>query len=317
MAAREFKPILADTIVDIGTIVFPVLVSPKLDGIRCCIRPSGAGTMMPVSRNLKPIPNRSIRDALLGMPPFDGELICGSPVEPSTWNKTQSGVMSADGEPDWTYWVFDAIPTEGTKYLKPTIETPFQERIEIARQLVRAARTTDTAGTPRIQHVSHKWVYDLPTLLEIEEQVVAAGYEGLMLRDPHGRYKFGRATLRSRELLKFVRKFTAEAVVEGFVEQMHNTNLAKLDELGRTKRSSAKAGKVGKATLGALLCRMPDGSTFEIGTGLDDATRADIWSRQAEFAGKTVTYEYRQLTPAGVPRFPVFKGWRDAGDTGG
>jgi DNA ligase-1 len=53
--------------------------------------------------------------------------------------------------------------------------------------------------------------------------------------------------------------------------------------------------------LGALEVRAPDGRQFLIGTGFSDAQR-----REPPAVGSVVTYRYRELTPAGVPRFASF-----------
>ena len=57
--------------------------------------------------------------------------------------------------------------------------------------------------------------------------------------------------------------------------------------------------------VGALVCSFND-KTFRIGTGLDDATRKD-----PPAVGSAVTFEYFELTPSGVPRFPVYVTCRD------
>ena len=50
------KPMLSATCKDSSQLVYPVLVTPKLDGIRCLVKDTGV-----VSRTLKPIPNKYIR----------------------------------------------------------------------------------------------------------------------------------------------------------------------------------------------------------------------------------------------------------------
>lgn len=99
------KPMLA---VDAPTkISFPMLASPKLDGIRCTVWGGEA-----FSRSLKPIPNafvtETIRAAAL---PYvlDGELVVGPAQAKDVYRRTVSGVMSRDGEPDFTFWVFDIV----------------------------------------------------------------------------------------------------------------------------------------------------------------------------------------------------------------
>ena len=66
------KPLLAYTVSDLAAVRFPVLASPKLDGVRCVIRDGVAMT-----RTLKPIPNRHVRAMLAHLPDLDGELIAG------------------------------------------------------------------------------------------------------------------------------------------------------------------------------------------------------------------------------------------------
>ena len=98
------KPMLSHTITDTSAVKCPVLVSQKLDGIRCLIIDGVA-----VSRNLKPIRNEFVQ-SVIGTPKYnglDGELIVGATFAKDCYRVTNSGVMSKDGEPDFTYHVFD------------------------------------------------------------------------------------------------------------------------------------------------------------------------------------------------------------------
>jgi DNA ligase 1 len=98
------KPMLAGKCTDITKLRYPVLASPKLDGIRCLVVKQD-GKVRAVSRNFKPIPNHYIREWLEeNCPPgFDGELI----IPNSTFQHTSSAVMSRNGEPAFEYQVFD------------------------------------------------------------------------------------------------------------------------------------------------------------------------------------------------------------------
>jgi DNA ligase-1 len=69
----KFKPMLAaSTVPDLNDINYPVMASPKLDGIRC-VTPNGDV----LSRNLKAIPNHHVRHTLqaLRVQGLDGELM--------------------------------------------------------------------------------------------------------------------------------------------------------------------------------------------------------------------------------------------------
>ena len=54
-----FRPMLAATVDDIDRVVFPKLISPKIDGLRCVIREGNA-----FSRNMKPVANDYVRGML-------------------------------------------------------------------------------------------------------------------------------------------------------------------------------------------------------------------------------------------------------------
>jgi DNA ligase-1 len=151
--------------------------------------------------------------------------------------------------------------------------------------------------------------------LDRESDFLEQGYEGMMIRHPDSRYKYGRSTEREGGLVKVKRFTDAEAEVIGFVEEMHNGNEAKTDALGHTERSTEKAGLVGKGTLGALVVRDAQGRVFNIGTGFTAVQRADLWLRQPDYLGSLVTFKYFDHGIKESPRHPVFKSFRAKEDT--
>ncbi|MDL2280353.1 hypothetical protein LJC10_00670 [Selenomonadales bacterium OttesenSCG-928-I06] len=289
-----FKPMLAATIKDINTLKFPLLASPKLDGIRVLIKDSVA-----LSRSLKPIPNKYVQRKL-GNPAyngFDGEIVVGDPTDPTCFRGTGSGVMTIEGEPNFTFWVFDDFTCPNLGYLN------------------RCLYITDRIKWLPINFLPYKWVHNVEEVQQIETQYLKEGYEGVMLRDPNGLYKFGRSTLKEAYLMKLKRFEDSEAQILGFVEQMHNANEPTKNALGHTERSTCKANLVGKDTLGALSVRdLKSGVEFEIGSGFNDETKKYIWENQNEFLGTFVKYKYFPTGSKEKPRFPVFLGFRDAID---
>lgn len=288
------KPMLAGKVDDPHTLRYPLLVSPKLDGVRCLIINGQV-----FSRNMKLIPNEVIRDILGGLPPMDGELIVGDPKAKDVFQRTMSEVMRRDGAPHFRFWVFDALTRA---------PTPFSERLELAKSY---------AGScgKNVQLVGHKLVKTAEQLLEYEAQMLLAGYEGVMVRDPAGPYKQGRSTLREGWLLKLKRFEDSEAEILGFEELEHNNNEQTRDELGRAKRSSHKAGRKAADTLGALAVQdTVTGQRFKIGTGFSEAQRADIWSKRRSLLGRLVKYRFQPTGVKDAPRFPSFLGFRDEAD---
>lgn len=300
--SKSFRPMLASP-ADLDAIRYPIFASPKLDGIRAAVV---GGKLL--SRTLKEIPSRHIFNTL-SRPEFeglDGELIVGAPTSPSCYRDTVSGVMADNKVFDFTYYVFD-LWTES--------HLPFVAR---KHKLVELASRPGT--TPYIRLVQHECLEYRTQLDEYEARVVAGGHEGIMLNSMQAVYKFGRATTKGGELLKIKRFVDAEAVIIGMEEEMFNGNEAETNELGRTKRSSAQAGKTGKGTMGALIVRdVKTGVEFNIGTGFTAEDRKHFWNLRGVVAeakrGTLPVIKYKSF-PIGVkdkPRHPVFLGLRPAG----
>lgn len=286
------KPMLAGKCTDIHKLRFPVLATPKIDGIRCLIILQN-GQRRAVSRNFKPIPNHHVREWLEENCPvgYDGELI----VPEGTFQQTSSAIMSRTGKPDFTYLVFDLVTDIGMGYDE---------------------RMWNLEHEPTREHVDLVLPLEMqyPGQLEgFEQQCLRDGYEGVMVRSPDGRYKCGRSTEREGLLLKIKRFVDGEAVIFGVEELMHNANPAELDELGRTKRSSHKANQHPRGMLGALLVfDRETGVKFRIGTGFDEQSRRELWKMAVSLPGKIVKYKYQSTGVKEAPRFPVFLGFRSS-----
>jgi len=283
-----FKPMLASD-ADLEKLRFPLLASAKLDGIRAVVT---GGVVY--SRTLKPIPNEYVQERFRACEHLDGELIVGEPTSKSCYRDTMSGVMTKEGTPEVRFFAFDHIARPTEPYLR-------REKLIDWRP----------AGVER--HPQHV-VTCLNTLLALEEKMLEAGYEGLILRHPDAPYKFGRSTVREGYLLKLKRFVDDEFVVMGYEERMHNGNEAKLDELGRTKRSSHKDNKVGRGDLGALILQHPSGAVFNCGTGFTDAERKALWIKRDELAGKLAKVKFFAIGVKDLPRHPVFLGFRSEED---
>lgn len=290
-----FRPMLAAKPDSMDQIKFPVMASPKLDGIRCLVI---GGRLM--SRSLKEIPNNYIQEIFKGLPDgLDGELILGDAWD-DPYRRTVSAVMSEDGEPkNIQYCVFDNFK----------LNLPFQKRYEslwCAKEILAYSRLTV---------VQHQIVDDLGALENIEQIAVAKGYEGLMVRSLGGPYKQGRSTVKEGYLLKIKRFLDGEAEIVGFEERMHNGNVATKNALDRTERSTHQANLVGRGDLGALVVRdIKTGVEFNVGTGFNDTDRAAIWESRVASMGRVIKYRYFPTGAKDKPRFPTFEGFRDARD---
>lgn len=287
---KPFKPMLASPF-DEALLKFPVLASPKLDGVRAIVR---GGVVL--SRALKPIPNKNVQKRFKHLEHFDGELIVGAANDPDVLRTTTSGVMRVDGDPDVSFHVFDHIQ-------EPT--APYLSRLQLVKDRPRKG------GSVLI--VDQTILQKLERLNEYEPSILAQGYEGVMLRHPDAPYKFGRSTAREGYLLKVKRFHDDEFEIVGFEEEMFNANEATTSELGRTKRSSHKANKIPKGRLGALVLKYGD-TTFNCGTGFNDAERERIWAERDSYLGKLAKIKYFAHGIKDVPKLPSFLGIRDERD---
>lgn len=285
----KMKPMLASEAESLDELVFPLWCSYKLDGIRCLITEDG-----PRTRSLKEIPNKHVAKKLSKLPVgLDGELIVRTNGSVD-FRKTTSAIMSHDGEPNFEYWVFDRWNYKGV----------FGERWTQLENL----------DLP-------KWVkilaqHEISSVKEVEgwfSLAIGSGYEGLILRDPEGAYKHGRSTVKERGMIKVKPWRDAEAKVISVVVANKNTNKAKKDELGRTKRSSAKAGKVPKKQIGSLVVKSKKWpKEFEIGTGFSQK-EAKEWFKNPPI-GKIARFSYVDTGGYDVPRHCSFQGFRDKRD---
>ena len=289
------QPLLATAIESWDDVKLPVFASPKLDGIRCLTDVIKAKT-----RSWKEVPNVYAQDKMsaFGLHRFDGELIVGDPTDPHCYNHTSSGIMSRGGTPDFTLWVFDTWGTD------PSM--PFHYRLEVIRTFILAHQN------PRLKLLEQRWIDNLAELQAYEAQKVAEGFEGIMIRDPEGVYKYGRSTVKEGILNKVKRFVDSEATVVGYKEGLTNANEATEDAFGRTERSSHKDNMVPRDTLGALILKHSDfEDTFDCGSGFDDVQRAEAWAeRFGNLIGRTATFKYQASGMKDKPRFPIFKGWR-------
>ena len=285
---KPFKPMLASPF-DESLLKFPVLASPKLDGVRAIVRDG-----VVLSRALKPIPNKWVQQRFSHLEHFDGELIVGKSNHPDVLRTTTSGVMRVEGEPDVSFHVFDHVKDKYQTY-------------KARYSLLKSDHQNNVFVVPQQE------VVNFFELNAFERDILAQGWEGVMLRRFDAPYKFGRSTAREGYLLKVKRFHDDEFEIVGFEEEMFNANEATTSELGRTKRSSHKANKVPKGRLGALVLKYGN-TTFNCGTGFNDAERENIWAERERYLGQFAKIKYFAHGIKDVPKLPSFLGIRDVRD---
>lgn len=267
------KPMLAGTIEDIHKLTYPLFASPKVDGIRCLVLNGNAYTYSRLNQEFKLLKNQQMRSCLKTLPNgLDGELITiDNTGAPNTFNDIQSKVMSKAVNSPFQYLIFDYLPNQQT-------HVPFFERCKLLAVLDLPFFCSLLPQT-RIDNITQ--------LEEYETQIIAANYEGVMLRKMDASYKQGRSTLNEGYLLKLKRFEDAECEVVG------------AEELIREHHNESTG------LLGALVCRYND-VMFNIGTGFTDLQRKSFWLTRNKLPSHC-TFKFQRCGMKDAPRSPVFK----------
>ncbi len=309
------KPQLAeDAILD--KIQFPCGIQPKIDGVRA-LNLTGQLT----GRSLDPFAGYGIteyfsRQKFVGL---DGEMTSGDvPNCPNRLCSRTTGDMGrfkgVTEMADLHWWVFDYLPD-------PSL--PYQSRYTLLEVKVKEL------GHPRIKVVPMTVVDNHDDLQATIERHLADGYEGTITRNLFAPYKPGRATQKGQQLWRFKPWGDAEILVTGITEGQMNGNAAKTNTLGRTERSSAKAGMIPNGQVGSIQGTMlkdffdpvtkrllfPKGLPITVGSGEMSVEEAIYYFKHPEkIVGHIVKFKHMTHGVKDLPRFPTYKSHRLAQD---
>jgi DNA ligase-1 len=303
MIFEDFRPMLAPPNSPISDpdffrrLKFPLLVSPKLDGIRAFCHNHSL-----YSRHKKLIPSLQAQALFADLCGFDGELIEGNATDPDVYNRTQSFVMSGNKDGDLHFYAFDFVG-EGFEL----VHEAFEDRLEVLREFIPAR--------PNVHVVEQKLATSLADLLEAEQHFLKLGFEGAMIKSPHGRYKLNRATARENTFFKLKRFVDDEGLLVEVCEGDRNNNAPKTNELGLQERSSSKEGKEGADTAGTLICLF-QGELINVAPGMfTHAQRKAIWEQRDSLCEKIhVKFRHMLHGAKDAPRYARALGFREKWD---
>lgn len=254
----------------------PWMASVKIDGIRAYVALDSEGTPRVYSRTHKLIPNPHIQMTygVRSKVGYEGELNLG-PL--ATFNEVQSWVMSKTLEPE---------------FLEANVSRSRFTGFGIVGEPL------DSLMHGHLRHTAQHWVANSEEAKALWNRLASnhptITFEGLMFRKADAPYKFGRCTTKEATFFKWKAKKSSEYIVVGYEEA--------IDKKGSPK-----------SELGSLLCRSsegPNGLVFGVGTGFSSKQRKDLWG-QGRLIGRQIEVEYLNLSDLGVPRHPVFKGFKD------
>ena len=243
---------------------------------------------------------------------LDGEMTLG-PL-PNSSERLCSLTTGAMGKfkgvserPNLHWWLFDYLTEDTLKLSYEDRYNALQERLATIRH-------------PHL-HIVPSTVCTCPA--ELNDAIARnaeAGFEGTIIRNPRSLYKPGRST-KEGQLWRVKPWSDFEILVTGITEGQMNNNEALTNTLGRTERSSAKAGMIPNGQVGSiqgtLLKDFHDPITGKLlfakgllvtaGSGEMSVVEAtDYFANPHKLIGhvakiKTMTHGVKDL-----PRFPTF-----------
>jgi DNA ligase-1 len=289
-----------------------VLVSDKLDGMRVL---AIDGTLY--SRNLKPL-RKEIQDRwkdFLRLSDehglvFDGEIFeYGNPDFGSLMSKISRG--GADVPDTLKIHVFDCVRRSQWASKE---SHPFYARVQLLTLALTESKEFDLTRVARSSGVVPLQQREVVSPQELEREMteaLARGTEGLIARDPNGRYKHGRGTLNEGLIFKFKEWVTQDGRITGFnqatamTDEYRESDRGK-DVFGHRERSHKQETRELVEGIGSYEITLADGRV--IGAGVKKGVTLPItWENRDSFRGKWAEVEFMEHGAKDKPRFSRIK----------
>lgn len=311
------KPILACD-AEVGKLRFPLMALPKIDGVRAL---NVAERL--VGRSGKQFKNKLNTEFYSG-PRFnglDGEMVVDRVRGYGICNETTSALGTIKGTVPTNWCLFDYV-VEGVNDHLPYV-VRYNQLISHVTKLI----DSDPTVASRLWIVPVQMVYSQEHLNELELNWISEGYEGVILREPEGVYKFGRSTANEGYFLRVKRFLDAEIKVTAIVEGKSNQNELKHNPHGYAERSTVAGGMVPNGMVGTIVGRaledvvwnkrtiIREGDVIEVSPGkMTHADRRYYLEHANEIVGLIAKYQFFPVGIKDKPRFPTFQGFRDPVD---
>lgn len=313
------KPILACD-AEPTKVRYPIAALPKIDGVRALNVENKL-----VGRSGKAFKNK-LNTAFYSDPRFngfDGEMVVDRITGYGICNETTSALSTINGTIPTRWCLFDYV-LEGVNDHQP-YTVRYQELLTRVTQLT----LSDPSLVDKLWVVPLELVYCREQLEALELRMIKEQYEGLILRDPDGKYKFGRSTANENFFLRMKRFMDAEIEITEVVEGKSNQNELKHNPHGYAERSTLSENMVPNGMIGTIIGRaledvvfadtviIREGDIVEVSPGrMGHKDRKYYFENQHEILGKIGKYQFFPVGVKDKPRFPTFQGFRDPVDMG-
>ena len=213
---------------------------------------------------------------------IDGELLLkneDNPTSDALFRATTKELRKNGKKQNITYNIFDILPLDEF-YYKDASTQMYKERRAIL-DTIQSGQFTQVVPVLDVitKHDIPKW----------SNYASDQGWEGIMLNYANGYYR----TKRSAELLKVKKMHTADLEIVGFNQAIDGKNAGQLQSIN---------------------VKLDDENIVQVGSGLTEELRLEIWNNQDKYLGAMVEIQYFELSEnqngGKSLRFPVFKDFR-------
>ena len=330
MKRTGFSPLLADNDQpDINKIEYPVLISRKLDGCRVIFKD---GEML--TRSLKKVPNKQLQKKFQPLKDFSvsrGTLLDGEAyLHGIPFQFIVSCFMTEDYDDKKAIKSWEKLQKEHNFYIDrqtvldniafncfDALEGDINKSAGY-RYSIRLAKVNEYAKECKlIVPVVHVLVNSAEELQQAFNKSLDDGFEGSMIRNPNGRYKFSRCSLRENILMKFKPFCTIELPVINVVQSTEVEPDAEktINELGYSKTSRKKDDRIliERASAVEVLYK---GQKLKVTLAFSLLEKAEIWKNKEQYIGKFIEFKFMEvgMKEGGLPRHPTSIRWRNDKD---
>lgn len=272
-------PMLAHKYIDRGhKIIWPAIVQPKLNGVRCLATKVDDNTISYRSRRAKKYTTLKHLDKFLLEALEVGDIVDGEIFSRSLTFEEITSIVKCEsedkGRKKLEFWLYDFIPINNP-------DGGFHDRY---MQL--SEKFGDAYNRGNITLTMSFVAQDENDMKSFHKTFTYKRYEGTIIRNADSKYQF---THRSTDLQKY----------KDFIDDEFKI-------VGGKEGAGKDAGTI------IFRCRMKDGTLFDVRPKGSLAQRKIYWQKLDTLIGKMLTVRYQNLSAdKGVPIFPVGIGIRD------
>lgn len=267
-------------------IVYPAISQRKCDGARCLgVNPSFEGEdvffmsssgkpycgLFKLTEELSRLPNGFVYDGELLVVDEEGKVLPRK-LGNGILNKSLHNTISEEEASRVRLVLWDCVKVDD--YENETAKTPYEETYTNLSNLLKD-------GFEMISFVEGKIVNNKKEALEHFKEMLERGEEGTILKNLHAHWE----NARSKNCVKFKVVIQTTMKVTEFLE-------------GKEKYANS---------LGSIVCESSDGIVqVNVGSGLSDEDRENIWNNQGEYLGKFIEVESNGLILADDGTYSLF-----------